>query len=499
MLVFIMISMVRSMVRPLRASKPLQAPQRILLFAFMGLGDAIMMLPMLRLIKAAFPHASITALTTLPSPAHEILTLSGCVEEILFFNFKQASARERWAINASLEKRKFDAVLCSYIAPLPYFVRAVAGIPVRIGHTFPQQSWQNPSFGILFSHPVALHPDDHRHETERYRLLGVELVQHFLSGKLSGKLSSAENISMTASALDELCYGDITHAAILLHPHESSVEDARRVLRAWNIPFDERNGTPDEKSGDDSGNARDAALCPIIGIHPAVGATQPWRQWGIERFVAVAHRLMVEHHASILLFGSDADAPLLLSMQQKLLSLLHSSDTTSTSDTTFTPPISSQLQARVHIVTPSTTSLPTSTDQTSQPTRLPLEVTMGFLCHCHVLLANDGGIAHLANACGVPTVRIFGMTDYHGYRTLDKDTHTDLWLGLPCSPCMGLGVIKRTNNTLNLTTCGHRNCLRLIEEDTVLKAVQNKLSGKFSHTLNSIPNGNLSSHQQAVL
>ncbi len=371
-------------------------PHNILIFAYMGLGDAIMMLPMLRAVKETYPAAQITALTTLPSPAHEILRLSGCVDTIEFFNFKQSLWKERWALINRLKKVRFDLVFSSYVAPVPYFVRLLADIPLRIGHVPPARGVRNMNLRFLWTHSVPLHDNDKAHETTRYlalaEALGIPTQKHRL------------NISLTPSK-----------------EHEERAVDA---LKKYGV------GAED--------------MC--IGFHPAVGVTMPWRQWGVEKLIQTAQELQRSYSSAtrtvwILLFGSNADKELLEEMSEAL-------------------------KPNVIILIP---------DQICHPGDIPLSMTMALLRRCSLLIANDGGIAHLATACGTPLVRIFGMADYHGYKALQLENgvkNVDVWKGLECSPCMGLGVIKPG---YNLTNCGHRNCLQLITVQEVVRAAEDVL------------------------
>ncbi len=363
-------------------------PQNILIFSSGGLGDAIMMLPMLRAVRQAFPNASITGLTMLPSVASEILTMSGCVDTILRFDYKNATFRVRWNMNRQLIHKNFDVALCPYTSPVPHFLRALFHIPLRVGHTKPTRGLKHPPLGHVFTNPVALTYNDRQHETERYCALAEEL-----------------HIDTQPFRRD-----------IHLHVQTSPLHRAEEYIRTHGVQSNDI----------------------VVGIHPAVGATQPWRQWGVENLIATAQHVRTTYHARILLFGSDADTALLEEMNTRLGMV-------------------------GIIITP---------ERVCKADVLPLEMTAAFLRQCALLIANDGGIAHLANACRIPTVRMFGMTDYYGYRALEN-IHTDVWKALPCSPCMGLGVIKPG---YNLTNCGHHNCIRHIAVEDVVEAVERHLN-----------------------
>ena len=72
--------------------------RRIAVFAYMGLGDAIVALPFLRALRSAFPNAELTAICSRASAAHEVFTMSGLVENVEFFEFKTASLLDRKSV-----------------------------------------------------------------------------------------------------------------------------------------------------------------------------------------------------------------------------------------------------------------------------------------------------------------------------------------------------------------------------------------------------------------
>lgn len=372
----------------LRRHRPVQG-RRILILGYFGLGDAVMFLPALRRLRHRFPDAAITVVTSPQTAASEIFSLSGGVTDFIFFEFKTAAFSERWRLNSALIRRGFDTALCLYTSPVAYFTRFLCFVPARIGHRVAWQNWWRPRPNFLFNYPAEL-STDRSHETERYLKLlaaaGIDLPDASGSSDISG----TPNIYLSVSS--------------------ERIRQARGRLEAVGV---EPNGL-------------------FIGLHPAVGASQPWRQWGIERLTAVAQKLLAGFPATILLFGSDGDAPLLRRL-------------------------ASELGHRAQALIPQETALPNAS---------AIETTAAYLSLCRVLIGNDGGICHLATACRVPTVRVFGMSDYWGYRALDP-VHRDLWKGLDCSPCIKLGNIQSGYNVL---TCGHRNCLRLISVEEVYDA-----------------------------
>jgi ADP-heptose:LPS heptosyltransferase len=53
---------------------------------------------------------------------------------------------------------------------------------------------------------------------------------------------------------------------------------------------------------------------------------------------------------------------------------------------------------------------------------LSLPLLAGILKHCDAYLGNDSGISHLAGACGIPLLVLFGPTDPTIWRPLSNLT-----------------------------------------------------------------------------
>lgn len=90
---------------------------------------------------------------------------------------------------------------------------------------------------------------------------------------------------------------------------------------------------------------------------------------------------------------------------------------------------------------------------------------------CDLILGNDTGTLHLAAACGVPTVTLFGPTDPEKWNGL---TSTPLYLpDLACRPCYYLG---------SMPPCNHFSCLRQLFPTKVVEQIRGLLqSAPLSH------------------
>jgi heptosyltransferase-2 len=84
---------------------------------------------------------------------------------------------------------------------------------------------------------------------------------------------------------------------------------------------------------------------------------------------------------------------------------------------------------------------------------------VSHLAGLDLFLCNDSGPMHIAGACGVPTVAIFGSTDPRATRPWRHAPFRCVRRELPCSPCQE-----------RVCPLGHHACMRQIEADEVLAA-----------------------------
>lgn len=161
---------------------------------------------------------------------------------------------------------------------------------------------------------------------------------------------------------------------------------------------------------------------PQIALN--VGASSVYKQWPVDRWTALAKRL-VGSGSKVVLVGGPQDVDAAVQVEQGAdagNSLVNIAGKTS-------------LRELGHI-----------------------------LKHCDVVVTADTGPMHLAVAVGTPTVALFGPTN--PVRTGPYgDRHTVIWKSIACSPCY------------RKPTCeGRVNCMKLITPDEVFDAVMSKLS-----------------------
>jgi ADP-heptose:LPS heptosyltransferase len=61
---------------------------------------------------------------------------------------------------------------------------------------------------------------------------------------------------------------------------------------------------------------------------------------------------------------------------------------------------------------------------------------------CVLMIGNDSGVMHLANACGTPVVALYGPSDPRVYGPYDSRSLA-LWHQVGCNPCFQNGRARR--------------------------------------------------------
>jgi ADP-heptose:LPS heptosyltransferase len=167
---------------------------------------------------------------------------------------------------------------------------------------------------------------------------------------------------------------------------------------------------------------------PVVAVHPSTGWYGPGRKWDPERFARAIELLERSHPVRCVALGSADDRPEV----DRMLSAMG------------TPAL----------------------DLTG---RTSVGELAAVLEKCDVLIANDGGVGHLAAAVGTPVVSVFGPSNDRAWRPLGS---TVVAADLPCRPCFYRGFETGLRNG-----CGTRQCMELVTPDQVAWAAENLLAG----------------------
>jgi heptosyltransferase-2 len=246
--------------------QPAFAPEkinRILIFAYHGLGNFIMYTPALRLLRESYPDARIDLQVGNNTGCEEVLAGAGLFDNI--YNLRYSAGLHAWIKRAKeVRETGYDLTVNEFHShswPLALLI-AASRAPFRLGHvTSPGWSHRFSRYSFVFNIPVAMREDEH--EIERY----LDLVAAVGARRI--RLSDARTF---------------------IHLAEEDKEFARLFL-----------------SG-----GRYARAGAIIGVQPGTSPAMRWKQWPVERYRAVIERLLAERADSqIILFGSPSEAEMI--------------------------------------------------------------------------------------------------------------------------------------------------------------------------------------------
>ncbi|HOR62978.1 MAG TPA: lipopolysaccharide heptosyltransferase II [Smithellaceae bacterium] len=224
---------------------PLEGLNKILIRGTNWIGDAVMTLPAVASVRAAYPGAHLSVLAK--PPVSDIYKMFSAADEILPYPRKFDNAPGVLRLAYSLRPKKFDAAILLQNAIEAAIIAYVAGIGVRAGYSTDGR-------GFLLTHPVRRSAD----------ILRVHQIDYYLE------------------MVKALGCADVDRSLRL----ETSLSTAttREILRKY-LPENNR---------------------PLIGIAP--GAMYgPAKRWLPERFAQAGESLAKKLDAQVLLFGGGDD------------------------------------------------------------------------------------------------------------------------------------------------------------------------------------------------
>lgn len=165
-----------------------------------------------------------------------------------------------------------------------------------------------------------------------------------------------------------------------------------------------------------------------IGLHVTTSPGQSWKNWGIDRFKSLSLKLIEAIPAvKLIFFGNSNDMPQL----NKITSALQ--------ETHF-----------INVV------------------NKPLLEVGGIINKCSLLVCNDSGIMHIADAVGTKIIAVFGPTDHRLVAPVPPAEV--IRCSIKCSPCYTFpGDQGKPMN------CSHRICLENISVDMIFNKITKTL------------------------
>lgn len=302
-------------------------PRTLVVHHLSGIGDLVWHLPYLRAIAAQSALGQISVMARPSCRAADVLAAEDCIEEVIEYDRwprpdearigRHASWRSQWRFAVDLRRRRFDRVYV-FSSRVRYPILALlAGIPTRAGFGFnlPQR--------LLLNCPPYI---------ARYRGTGNPVFPQ-------------------ATALS------VAHGFV-----EAAVTPRMRVLQAHQ-------------------DAAALLLADLQGLRYAfsIGTSVPRKQWGAQRFAALAAALLQRGHSCILLGGPAEQA----------------------------------------LATEIAASIPAACqDRLVISTAASVQRSAALLQRCDVCVGNDTAVLNMAAANGVLTLGLFGCTPVLGHDPL---------------------------------------------------------------------------------
>lgn len=246
---------------------------RLLIRGTNWIGDSVMAIPALKMVRQALPQSSITLLV-LPWVS-DIYQGSQFVDEILLYDRdgRHAGMLGRLRLIRTLAERQFDAALLLQNAFEPALLARLAGIPLRAGYNRDGRGW-------LLTHAIPLDRGlSGRHQIHYY----LDLVEQFLGWKRAG-LSNL----MGLPRLDE-------QVDLRLSIGEKGQKAARQRLQEEGVSFRRK----------------------LVGITPGASYGSA-KRWLSDRYAEVLDRLIEEEHAEVIIFGSKDELTIAESIRQRM-------------------------------------------------------------------------------------------------------------------------------------------------------------------------------------
>jgi lipopolysaccharide heptosyltransferase II len=241
---------------------------RILVFAYHGLGNFIMYTPALRLLRQRYPNARIDLQVGNNTGCEEVLAGAGLFNHI--YNLPYHAGLRAWISRArEIRRTRYDLTINEFHShswPLALLL-ATSNAPFRAGHvTSPGWSHRYSRYSFAFNLQVRMRED--QHEVERY----LDLMAAVGAGR---DLREGFNLS---------------DARTFIHLEPDDLKFARDFLS--------RN--------------RCAGAGVVIGVQPGTSPTMRWKQWPIERYREVVERVLGERRdAQVVLFGSPSEVEMI--------------------------------------------------------------------------------------------------------------------------------------------------------------------------------------------
>lgn len=230
----------------------------VLVVALQGLGNTLLLTPLLRLLKAGLPESRLCTLA-FNNGSEQILRDNPNVDEVYQLDHSDLSLKSLLGLIGSLRSQRFDLAVVAWPGgPRSALLALLSGAKTRVGHS-DRQRWGGFLLALAYTHTVRVEPSQHDLERnlELARPLGIDMrrASRQLTMQIGGQARQYRNTFLKRQGIVD---GDI-----------------------------------------------------VIAMQPGSSPLQTWKRWPTRRFAELAGRLVAECGAKILCFGSPQEAMLL--------------------------------------------------------------------------------------------------------------------------------------------------------------------------------------------
>ncbi|MEP7199945.1 MAG: glycosyltransferase family 9 protein [Chloroflexota bacterium] len=364
------------------------------------LGDVLLATPVIAAVRRAYPNAQIDF--AVGSWSHAAVANHPQLRRIVDtgqVGQGRYSWRDVWTLARRLRANRYDLCLTLDRSPRVGLVAWLARIPMRAGLD---------SGGRGFAHNVRVPVPPIRYEPELY-------------------------LDVPRAVIPQTAKSKFEFTPSQFFPTDGDQSVVSKILSEWQVTGD--------KWHDSSLVTRHSSLVTFVAIHPGggnnPGTLLPSKRWPAERFAQIADRLIDEYHATVILVGGESDAEI----TQAVRGAMESS----------TSPPAPLLQG----------------EGSARLIDLSGQLTIGQLGalyrRCTLMIGNDSGVMHLANAVGTPTVALYGPSDPRVYGPYNAKSLA-LWHEVGCNPCF-------VNGRARADCCPH-HAIEAIAVEECWEAVQ---------------------------
>jgi len=312
-----------------------------LILALSGIGDALMFTPALRLLRKARPNAQIDVLVMFRG-VKDLCESNPDIDKVIYFDFMKEGFINSLRFILSL-RGKYNTTISVYPSNRKEYniINYLLGAEKRVGVEYLRRNKTN----LGWLNNITIKENDSLHNVQE----NIKLVEKLLKREFKEE----PNLQI------KLKESDNNFAKEFLQEKFVSEKDL------------------------------------VIGFHPGCATLKNHskRRWELEKFAALAKKLIENHSARILIFGGPEENEL----KQNIFNQINS-------------------------------------DKALVVNAPDLMKSVAVMKRCNLFVSNDSSLMHFASALGLKVVSIFGPTNQN-YIHPWKTEHKIVSLNLDCSPC----------------------------------------------------------------